>query len=87
MNIYDATEQAYKNGYKAGAKKFAELVNHIIDEIVDIMFDDNHSKCMIANCHKHSSVPCESEICIDENKAFWKLKIDTIVAEMTEQKG
>lgn len=26
MDIYTATEQAYKNGYEAGVKKFAELI-------------------------------------------------------------
>ena len=26
MNVYDAIEQAYKNGYKAGIKDFVELL-------------------------------------------------------------
>ena len=29
MNIYDATEQAYKNGYEAGVKALAEKLKAI----------------------------------------------------------
>ena len=63
-------------------KEFAELVNPILEEIVDIMFDSNGSKCRIKNCHKHSSIPCDSPTCIEENKAYWKLKIYNLVKEM-----
>ena len=52
----------YNTGLEDGAKELAERVNPIIEELVDIMFDDNHSKCMIKNCHKHSSIPCESAV-------------------------
>lgn len=65
-------------------KEFASKVNPIIEQLIEIMFDDNQTKCMIEHCHKHSSIPCESLTCIDENKAFWKLKIYDIVKEITE---
>lgn len=74
----------YNTGFEDGAKELAERVNPIIEELVDIMFDDNHSKCMIENCHKHSSIPCESVVCIDGNKTFWKLKINNLLNEMTD---
>ena len=36
MNIYDATETAYKNGYKAGVKDFAERLKGKVEaEIYD----------------------------------------------------
>ena len=63
-------------------KEFAKKINPIIDELVDIMFDGNESKCRISNCHKHSSIPCDSPTCIEENKAYWKLKIYNLVKEM-----
>lgn len=63
-------------------KEFAEKVNLIVEELVDIMFDGNEPKCKISNCHKHSSIPCESPTCIEENKAYWKIRIFNLVKEM-----
>lgn len=60
----------YSKGYSDGVKEFAEKVNPMIEEMVDIMFDENHSRCMITNCSKHSSIPCGDGICLDENKSF-----------------
>ena len=73
-----------KQAKSEAIKEFAKKVNPIIEQLVEIMFDDNQSKCMIENCRKHSSIPCESRVCIDENKEFWKSKIDNLVKEMTE---
>lgn len=67
-------------------KDFAERINPIIEQLIEIMFNGNQNKCMIKNCHKYSSVPCESPICIDENKAFWKLMIYNIVKQLEENK-
>ena len=83
LSFKNAYDEAIDKAKSEAIKEFVELVNPIIEEIVDIMFDDNRSKCMIKNCHKHSSIPCESRICIDENKAFWTLKIYNLVKEMT----
>ena len=33
MNVYIATEQAYKNGYEAGVKDFAERFEVIYEEL------------------------------------------------------
>jgi hypothetical protein len=63
-------------------KEFAERIVLIIEELVDIMFDGNEPKCRIKNCHKHSSISCDSPTCIEENKAYWKLKIYNLVKEM-----
>ena len=30
MNVYDATEQAYKNGYEAAVKEFSEKFKQLI---------------------------------------------------------
>ena len=73
----------YHDGHIADAiKEFAEKVNLIVEELVDIMFDGNESKCKISNCHKHSSIPCESPNCIKENKAYWKMRILNLAKEM-----
>lgn len=63
-------------------REFSDKVNLIVEELVDIMFDGNEPKCKISNCHKHSSIPCESPTCIEENKAYWKVRILNIVKEM-----
>ena len=68
-------------------KEFAEKVKPIIDEILDIMFDDAESKCIVENCKKPSSIPCESELCIGENKELWKMKIDNLLEEMEGNDG
>lgn len=36
MNVYIATEQAYKNGYEAGVKEFAEKLEVIYEELKTI---------------------------------------------------
>ena len=46
------------------------------DGVITIRNYDNSNKS------KHSSIPCESRICIDENKEFWKQKIQNLVKEM-----
>ena len=63
-------------------KEFAERLKEMVGEMVDIMFDDNESKCRIKGCRYPSNIPCGNEICLEENKAFWNAKIDTLVKEM-----
>ena len=38
MNIYDATETAYKNGYEAGAKEFMERAKERAIELCDFYY-------------------------------------------------
>lgn len=63
-------------------KECIEKVKEIIDLIVELMFDDSVSRCQLPNCHKPSSFPCESEICIQENKEYWHGKLDNLLKEM-----
>ena len=63
-------------------KEFAEKANEIIDLIIDLMFDDSVSKCQLPSCHKPSNIPCESEICIQENKEYWHSKLDNLLKEL-----
>ena len=63
-------------------KECIEKANEIIDLIVDLMFDGNVSKCQLPSCHKPSSIPCESEICIQENKEYWHSKLDNLLKEL-----
>lgn len=76
------TVKAIKQAKSEAVRGFADKVNLIVEELVDIMFDGNDPKCKISNCHKHSSISCESPTCIEENKAYWKARILTIVKEM-----
>ena len=63
-------------------KEFVEKANEIIDLIVDLMFDGSVSKCQLPNCHKPSSIPCENEICIQENKEYWHSKLNNLLKEL-----
>lgn len=75
------------NVIKAEARKeFAEKAKEIIDLIVDLMFDDSISKCQLPHCHKPSSIPCENETCIQENKEYWHGKLDNLLIEMESEK-
>ena len=67
-------------------KECIEKANEIIDLIVDLMFDGNVSKCQLPSCHKPSSIPCESEICIQENKEYWHSKLDNLLKELVGDK-
>ena len=83
MKARDAIEVAYNNGKRDGIKEFAERAKATIEQMVDIMFDDdNISKCQIETCRYPSNIPCGNAICLEENKAFWKSKIDQIAKEM-----
>lgn len=75
-------QEQYKTAKSEAVREFADKVNLIVEELVDIMFDGNETKCKISNCHKHSSIPCESPTCIEENKAYWKVRILNLVKEM-----
>ena len=75
-------EEAKENLKSEARKEFAEKAKPIIQEMVDVMFDDNISRCFVNNCKKPTSLPCESKICIEENKAFWTTKIDNLLKEM-----
>lgn len=63
-------------------KEFAEKANEIIDLIIDLMFDDSVSKCQLPSCHKPQNIPCENEICIQENKEYWHSKLDNLLKEL-----
>ena len=39
MNVYTATEQAYKNGYEAGVKEFAERFKEKVGSIPQYHFN------------------------------------------------
>ena len=76
-------EQEKIQAWKAEAyKEFVEKANEIIDLIVDLMFDDSVSKCQLPSCHKPSSIPCENEICIQENKEYWHSKLNNLLKEL-----
>ena len=53
----------------------------LVDELVDLMFNDEEPHCKVPDCHKGSDIPCESSICIDENKRIWHEKVDELVAK------
>lgn len=78
-------EQIINAGYgnfKQAIKEFAEnAVNPIIDELVELLFNDNEPDCKV-DCEKGSDVPCGSSICIDENKQYWKRKVDKLIKEV-----
>lgn len=66
---------------KQNVKEFSEnIVKPIIDELVKLLFNDNESNCKV-DCEKGSDIPCGSSICIEENKQYWKNKIDDLIEE------
>ena len=69
------------------AKEFAEKVKPLFERIVELMFDGNEPTCQVENCHKPDSIGCGNRICIDENIAWWKEKVDNLAKEMTEGKN
>ncbi len=78
MQLPNAMQQAKAEAYR----EFAEKAKEIINVIVDLMFDDSVIRCQVPNCHKTSSISCGSEICIQENKAYWHGKLDNLLKEM-----
>lgn len=95
--LHSATNESYVNcrkiarilvdrrGYgnvKQAVKEFAEnAVKPIIDELVELLFNDNEPDCKV-DCKKGSGIPCGSSICIDENKQYWKRKVDKLIKEV-----
>ena len=75
-------DKAIKQAKAEAYKECIEKANEIIDLIVDLMFDGNVSKCQLPSCHKPSSIPCESKICIQENKEYWHSKLDNLLKEL-----
>lgn len=72
-----------KQEKKQAVKEFAEnAVKPIIDELVELLFNDDVSSCKVDNCEKGSDIPCGSSICIDENKRYWKRKVDKLIKEV-----
>ena len=75
-------QKRYETAKAEAYKEFAEKAKEIINLIVDLMFDDSVIRCQVPNCHKTSSISCGSEICIQENKAYWHGKLDNLLKEM-----
>lgn len=68
---------------REAVKEFSEnAVKPIIDELVELLFNDDVSSCKVDNCEKGSDIPCGSSICIDENKRYWKRKVDKLIKEV-----
>ena len=78
LHSYDAYKYAKSEAYK----EFAERVAPIIEELVDIAFSYHRSSCVIEMCKKSSEIACGSDVCINENKTYWKTRLDNLLKEM-----
>lgn len=78
QNIIKKLKQEKRQAFK----EFAEnAVKPIIDELVELLFNDNEPDCKV-DCEKGSDIPCGSSICREENKKYWKNKIDDLIKEL-----
>lgn len=81
----DSTKKLADKNYgniEQTVREFAENeVKPLIDELVELLFNDNESTCKVDNCEKGSDIPCGCSICVEENKQFWKNKIDFLIKE------
>lgn len=54
----------------------ADKAKSIICDLVELMFDDYRPHCQVEGCTKGDDIPCESSICIEENKQLWCNKLE-----------
>ena len=82
LNALHRIKEVRQTAKAEAYKECVEKAKEIIDLIVDLMFDGSVSKCQIPSCHKPSSIPCENESCIQENKEYWHGKLNNLLKEL-----
>lgn len=69
MKIYEATEQAYKNGYEAGKPKWISVEDRLPEMLVDVLvYDRTGGSIELAFMTKH----CEwVGVCMNHEVTHW----------------